>query len=408
MGTVIDEREHLHRRRRDLNNRIARWIVLLSSVLLIGMAAGEEDHFFVHKTLFADNVAAASIPDLVAPVLTPSPAQVQPSDTLHTVQVEPIQAESLARSNGLRTNSPVSVADPSRATWLTPTVEALEPETRLARPSRAAVNAAPVQTWPMPGFDLYIHVPPDAIRSEPLQVILALHGMGGQGQAFAQDLIADADRNRWLVVAPTLPYGDYMNPLQLAEDDVHLSQMLAATLDALPQRLGYKLLPQVLVFGFSRGAQLGHRFAMFYPERVEAVAIVAAGSYTLPTKVGMTESGPMPLLLPYGLADAETRLNRSLNMDQFQTIPFLIAVGDKDIRPDDVPRQFDFLGGTTRVARAQSFHRALKLLGMDCQLVIAPNADHQVSSDMLVSASKFLKDNAPKPSQVNVQSSKLR
>ncbi|HEX7588310.1 MAG TPA: hypothetical protein VF478_08355, partial [Anaerolineae bacterium] len=161
---------------------------------------------------------------------------------------------------------------------------------------------------------------------------------------------------------------------------------------------GLKLLPKVLVYGFSRGAQLGHRFAMFYPDHIQAVAILSAGTYTLPAKEGLTESGVQPLPLPYGVADVETRLNLPLNLALFQKIPFFISVGAKDDRAADVPRQFDFLDGTTRVARAQSFDRALESLGMSCQLVIAPNAVHEVSAEMQVSALKFLKENAAKSS----------
>jgi predicted esterase len=218
--------------------------------------------------------------------------------------------------------------------------------------------------------------------------------MGGQGEAFARAVVVDADRNGWLVVAPTLPYGDHMDPTQLAEDDIRLSQMLAATLDALPQRLGLKLLPRVLVFGFSRGAQLGHRFAMFYPDHVQAAAVLSAGSYTLPSKEGITESGLASLPLPYGIADVEGRLKRPMNLSLFEKIPFLIEVGAKDDRPGDVPRQFDYLDGTTRVARAKSFDRALESLGMDCQLFIAPNAGHEVNAEMLTGAIKFLRENA--------------
>jgi pimeloyl-ACP methyl ester carboxylesterase len=393
IGSVV--RDILCRRRRDLVKNLARWIgLLLGSLLLIGMAASEEDNSFVRSTLLTANGPAENV--LVVPSIVSPPVLAQPSDAPQTDEFEPTQAESLPRSGIVLPDSSASVDSLSSTIPVAPTIAPVERETHQPRPAPAKTSAAPVQTWPLPGYDLFLHLPPDAPQSGPFQVILALHGIGAQGEAFARVLVADADRNGWLVVAPSLPYGDYMNPNVLAEEDVRLSQMLATTLDDLPQRLGLKLLPKVLVFGFSRGAQLGHRFAMFYPDRVQAVAILSAGTYTLPEKEGITESGVQPLPLPYGVADVEGRLNRPLNLDLFEKIPFLIEVGAKDDRAADVPRQFDFLDGTTRLARAKSFDRALESLGMKCQLVIAPNADHEVNTEMLASAIKFLKENAPK------------
>jgi pimeloyl-ACP methyl ester carboxylesterase len=302
----------------------------------------------------------------------------------------------LARSGEWSRNSHAPIDSHSTTNPVTQTLDAIERESPELRLTPAKDAAPPVQTWPINGIDLFIHMPPDATQSAPLQVVLALHGMGAKGEAFAECLVTEADRNGWLLVAPTLPYGDYMNPTVLAGDDVRLSEMLAAMLDALPQRLGLKLQPKVLVYGFSRGAQLGHRFAMFYPERVEAAAVFSAGTYTLPVEKNMTESGSQPLLFPYGLADVATLLDRPLNLAQFKTIRFLVAVGEKDNRAADVPRQFDSLG-KTRVERAKTFDRALKSLGVQSQLVIATNAGHEVNAEMFNSGVKFLKETAPKP-----------
>src|SRR4051812_40409922 len=47
------------------------------------------------------------------------------------------------------------------------------------------------------------------IPGKPLQVLLALHGMGGNGADFSKDLFEQADRYGWLLVAPTIDYGDW-------------------------------------------------------------------------------------------------------------------------------------------------------------------------------------------------------
>jgi pimeloyl-ACP methyl ester carboxylesterase len=376
---------------------LARWLgLLLGSILFIGIMAGDGYSLLARSMRLAVGLAGDKSSALVAPVVT-SIASPSLSSNSQPAQFDPAQAESLARSDEWSRNSHALVDGHSVTNPVTQTLDAIERESPQLRLAEAQAAAPPVPTWPIDGFDLFIHIPPNAKPAEPLQVVLALHGMGAQGEAFAQCLVTEADRNGWLLVAPTLPYGDYMNPTVLANDDVLLSQMLVATLDALPHRLGLKLQPKVLVYGFSRGAQLGHRFAMFYPERVEAAAVFAAGTYTLPMEKSTTDSGGQLLLFPYGLADVAARLNRPLNLEQFKTIRFLVAVGEKDDRAADVPRQFDSWVGTTRVQRAKAFQHALQLLGMKALLMIAPNAGHEVNAEMYKSGVEFLKENASKP-----------
>jgi poly(3-hydroxybutyrate) depolymerase len=54
--------------------------------------------------------------------------------------------------------------------------------------------------------------------SQPLRVLVALHGIGGDGAAFAGDLTTAADQNGWILVAPTIAYGDWMDPTQVARE----------------------------------------------------------------------------------------------------------------------------------------------------------------------------------------------
>ena len=69
---------------------------------------------------------------------------------------------------------------------------------------------------------IYVHVPKDHPAEAPLQVLVALHGLGGNGEQFASSLLAEADRNNWLLVAPTINYGDWTDPTQVAGEDPRL------------------------------------------------------------------------------------------------------------------------------------------------------------------------------------------
>lgn len=245
---------------------------------------------------------------------------------------------------------------------------------------------------PFDGAELYIHLPPQAQERQPLRVFLALHGMGNRGDAFSQNLIKIADANNWVLVAPTFPYGDYLNLEQLRQDDIQLSRRLLDTLDALPQRLNMKLYRQVLIYGFSRGAQLGHRFTYFYPERVKSVAVLSAGAYTMPTEQVTSRGTPTVVPFPYGVGDLQECVGKPINWQALRRVSFWVGVGERDNHPQDVARAFDPYGGRTRVERAQSFKQALQSIGIKVHLVVFPNVSHEITPEMRGYALQFLRD----------------
>jgi len=83
-----------------------------------------------------------------------------------------------------------------------------------------AVGAAEVQ-------DVFIREPIGAPDDQPLQVLFALHGMGGNGTDFGNSLAAQADAHGWLIVAPTFKYGDWTDPAQITREDPALVAWLS-------------------------------------------------------------------------------------------------------------------------------------------------------------------------------------
>ncbi len=240
--------------------------------------------------------------------------------------------------------------------------------------------------------ELFIHLPPKPSHSQPVRVLLVLHGIGARGQPFADSLCSEAERNNWLLIAPNLPYRDYMEVQQLMEDDLKITRILVDTLDSLPTRLNLKIKNQVLVYGFSRGGQLAHRFALFYPNRVGSVVAMSAGSYTLPTETRKSNLGTSLLPFPFGVGDLDKHLGRSVDWQNLKRVSFWIAVGEKDNYVSDVPRAFDPYLGDNRVDRARSFEQSLRASGIDARLVIFPNAGHEVTGEMRKSAVQYLRD----------------
>ena len=297
-----------------------------------------------------------------------------------------------------RTSTPTATPIPSLAYAPPPTRRPTDvPEMTDGRTGYRPIHtpAAPQPTLAVPRLfkesDLYIHVPPQADQRQPLRVLFVLHGMGARGDAFAQSLISDADRNNWVLVAPTMAYQDYMQPTLVVEDDLKISQMLFDTLEVLPARLNLKLNRRVLVYGFSRGAQLAHRFALLHPERVSTVATMSAGSYTLPLEHPKNDN-VNPLPFPYGVGDFQKNLGHPLDTTNFCKVSFWIAVGERDNQPGDVPRSFDPYVGQNRIDRARAFANALSGLGMDARLVIFPNTGHEITNEMRKGAIQFLRE----------------
>jgi pimeloyl-ACP methyl ester carboxylesterase len=212
-------------------------------------------------------------------------------------------------------------------------------------------------------------------------VLVALHGMGGNGESFARELAEQADKYGWILVAPSIDYGDWTDPNQVAREDPVLIRALSDYLDQLPDRTGLPVRREVLLLGHSRGAQLAHRFAEFRPDRVLAVAAVAAGTYTMP------RSG---LSFPFGVKDLATYTGRPFDSSRFDDVPFWLGVGGDDNNPADLPHQWDALEGTTRLQRARAFQSALHDLGAHALLRVFGGAKHDLTGEMRVAACTFL------------------
>src|SRR5919201_2672885 len=254
--------------------------------------------------------------------------------------------------------------------------------TALAPVARAAELPAAIP-------EVFVHIPRGVSPDAPLQVLVALHGMGGNGSLFASGLLADADRNHWLVIAPTILYGDWTDPGQVAREDPRLIRWLGDYLEHLGEYVGLPVKSRVLLLGHSRGAQLAHRFALFQPERALGVAALAAGTYTLPFE---TSQEGTQIRFPFGLADLATISGHAFRrVDLIEDTEFWLGVGSEDNNPADLPRQWDRYLGTTRVQRASAFHAALHRLGARSVLVAFRGERHAMSDQMIASADGFLR-----------------
>jgi len=228
---------------------------------------------------------------------------------------------------------------------------------------------------------VYVRPPRNsAPGDQPLQVLIALHGMGGNGMDFGAGLASQADAQDWLVVAPTIAYGDWTDPDQIAHEEPALVAWLSDYISHLSERTGSVVQPRVLLFGHSRGAQLALRFTEIHPDQVLGVAAVSAGTYTLPLA---SDVSGQSLPYPFGIANlAQTDGGRAFDANGFESVPIWIGVGAADTNDADVPGAWDPYIGADRLDRARTFARALQDLGANVSLVVFPNADHTLTDEM--------------------------
>jgi pimeloyl-ACP methyl ester carboxylesterase len=271
----------------------------------------------------------------------------------------------------------------------------------VARPALGAGIAADGQAAPIalaparvhPGADLridefYVHIPAGA--PEPLTVVVALHGMGGSGEDTARPLLPRTDAEHLVVVAPTYNYGNWQDPAQLTREATTQLPRIAAFLDQLPDVTGMSVKPGALLYGFSRGAQTANRFALAFPEHVAGVAMVSAGTYTLPFASLPSNQGDVAMPFPYGIANCADLFGHAFDTSRFASVPFWVAVGSGDTDPADVPHQWDRYIGDDRVERAQRFTGLLKEAGVDAQDTVFAGVGHGETDQIRTAAIDFL------------------
>ncbi|MBI3972267.1 MAG: hypothetical protein HY332_13360 [Chloroflexi bacterium] len=293
-----------------------------------------------------------------------------------------VPAPSDALANGARRVAPADDSTPApRVAQAVVQVSVRPPE--VLPPQQIRVEA----TAEHPAYWLFTPEGP----AEPRKALLVLHGMGGNGLGIGSTSLAFAQANNLVVIAPTMPYGDWRDPNQLVAEELRLLPQLTTLLDAVPAETGVPLTGRVYAFGFSRGAQEALRFALLYPDRVRAVAAMSAGTYTLPTAAVKTAAGAsISAPLPYGIADLEQRTGRPVNHDALTHVRFFIGVGAGDNRDGDVPRQWDPFVGNNRVERAVRFGDVLAQLGCQTQVEVVPGTGHELNAAMMERVTAFL------------------
>jgi pimeloyl-ACP methyl ester carboxylesterase len=221
-------------------------------------------------------------------------------------------------------------------------------------------------------------LPGPALRTAPRQApLVALHGISRDARALWQGFGRLAAAEGRTLLVPRFTEEEWPRFQQIGPSRPDL-----ALLDLFRQAgLGGQ---RVDLFGFSGGAQLAHRFAMLYPDRVATLHLAAPGWYTLPdAAVAWPQGlGTHPGCRPRAFDAAA--LSR-LHLRRYLSLRVRLWVGALDTGREPSLRQtaeVDAIQGTTRLERArryaERFESAARAMGIapDIRLTVLPGCGH--------------------------------
>lgn len=227
--------------------------------------------------------------------------------------------------------------------------------------TESTMRFVPPPASAVPGY--YYYCPKGLSEAEiaATPVVVLIHGISRN----AAEHIARASRTPGLsskiLVAPLFEkkvFGRYQQ-LDTAENSQRCDLALIALLDHL-QNEGLNT-AQVTMFGFSGGAQFAHRFALFHPERLVALSLVAAGWYTMPDS-----EAPWPM----GLDTSRTELPDA-KPSALLSMPVQVMVGRGDRLRGKAMRtspDLDAAQGRHRLARARCYFKTLQSMAAEAGL----------------------------------------
>ena len=232
-------------------------------------------------------------------------------------------------------------------------------------------------------------IPREAAADAPLTVLLALHGGGSTGPEFAEPLIDSARASGWALIAPTVPYGDWNDPGQVAADAAENIPLLKELIEGLEEHASTPLQPRILILGTGRGAYTGRLFALLYPELVSAVATVGPAPCSIPAED--IQGSPLPF--PFGVDDLEQYVGEEFDYQAIRETAFWMGVplGEGD---PTASCPWGALAGREPTQRAQIFVDLLSAIGSRAQAVTATGPDARAR--LRDQALGFLRQNDPR------------
>ncbi len=212
----------------------------------------------------------------------------------------------------------------------------------------------------------YLFLPP-TLSSES-QVMVCIHGISRNAEEQIKAFSEQAARHDFVIIAPRLRKKDFGGYQRLEKGEAGYTPVDALDMILQDVEQIFKVnTSQFSLFGYSGGAQFAHRYALFYPQRLNKLVICAAGWFTFPDP---------DEVFPYGLKNApENMPDLSQTVNDFLSLPIRVLVGEYDKIKDPG------LNRRKRINHQQGYHRLdrakrwLNAIQQSCD-------DKQIDSDL--------------------------
>lgn len=197
------------------------------------------------------------------------------------------------------------------------------------------------------------------------RVLVAVHGISRNAAEIALRFAQDPAFADTTIIAPLFTreaFGQYQQLEARKPGQTPADTALIALLDDIAAEYGIAA-DRFALFGFSGGAQMAHRFAMFHPGRVTRLCVVSAGWYCMPHT---------DITYPHGIGDGA---GGTVVGTAFLDIPTTVIVGNRDTRVDASVRQDEIINlrqGRNRLRRARCYTRALRAYAQETGKESAP------------------------------------
>lgn len=242
-------------------------------------------------------------------------------------------------------------------------------------------------------FSYYVYLPKEfhPVERPADRLLVAVHGTFRDAEQLKNAFIPFAEETNSIILAPLFPTGiidteDIHNYKFIKYKGIRFDEIVLDMIDEVCASFCVAD-NKVLLYGFSGGGQLAHRFLYLHPERLQVVVIGSPGRVTYLDPEEDWYSG---------IRDFEEQFGKPLDLEALKKPKILLFVGgddtesvdmSEDASGSDVADKF----GKNRLERLESLHRNYLDYGLDAAFEIVPGVSHEEDKVTAFAAAYFKK-----------------
>lgn len=275
---------------------------------------------------------------------------------------------------------------PEMKSWTSPDVlRHLLPRSPLSRTRMQPIagSVAAIQSSAYPQFSYYPYIPVahQLERGTNAPLIVLVHGSSRNPHVYRDEFAEFAEKHGCFVLAPLFPM-NLAAPVPdeeykfLVGESIRYDDVLLSMIDEFSGITGTDF-SEILMFGFSGGAQFAHRFFYVRPHSLSALSIGSPGFITL---------AAMEHDWWVGISNMTTLFETRLDVPAMRRVPVQLICGADDNIDYEVYGRRELrlngaeyrLYGRNRLQRIKRLQKVYDELGVSSELELVPKAGHDL------------------------------